>query len=338
MRIGFLGTRKNPAKIKKLFAFAVVAKGEGYNFFYFTPGRVDLKNRTIEGLFYQDGQWVSQTTPFPDVIYNDSYPSSEAGEHIVETLRESIPFTAHSIGDKMTVYERLRDGKVFDKYLIPSLECTQPKEVLDFVKQNGHCVFKPVWGHQGNGVVEIKRQLGSWMVKDLEMTNLYTKEEMVNFLQERLAEIPHIIQKFIVTRTQSGQAYDFRIHVQKNGDGRWVNTCLYPRIAPPGSFIANLSGGGYTTITKFFCETEYGENAYDMQRTLEKFGVQLARHMDEIYQESFDELGIDIGVDVDKSIWIYEINWKPGVPPIFYLELDVARNSLRYAAYLAGLK
>lgn len=32
---------------------------------------------------------------------------------------------------------------------------------------------------------------------------------------------------------------------------------------------------------------------------------------------------------------MYEVNWRPGCPPAFYLELDVVINSIRYAMYLA---
>ncbi len=37
----------------------------------------------------------------------------------------------------------------------------------------------------------------------------------------------------------------------------------------------------------------------------------------------------------NKKIWMYEVNWRPGCPPAFYLELDVVINSIRYAMYLA---
>ena len=32
----------------------------------------------------------------------------------------------------------------------------------------------------------------------------------------------------------------------KNGEGKWVVTTVYPRIAPNGSIIPNINNGGYT--------------------------------------------------------------------------------------------
>jgi len=54
----------------------------------------------------------------------------------------------------------------------------------------------------------------------------------------------------------------------------------------------------------------------------------------ETFSETIDELGIDVGLDDMHKIWIYEINWRPGCPPTFYLELDVVINTIRYAMFL----
>ncbi|KEO84555.1 YheC/YheD family protein [Tumebacillus flagellatus] len=335
--IGYLHTRKDPRKIGKLYAFAATAFAEGETLFYFTSGRVNLETRTIQGLVLENGDWVEREFPFPHVIYNDSSPGSETGEEIIDELREIIPFTSHSVGDKMTVYEKLMDGKTFAYYQIPSREVQHPEEVLDFMRDHREVIFKPVWGHKGLGVVRLTSLNGGerYQVTEQEETTVVEEASLRELLAERLQEVLHLVQPFILSRTKSGQAFDFRIHVQKNGEGRWVNTATYPRIAPPGSVVANLSSGGYTAMLESFLEQEFGAQAFDMRRTLEVFGTQLAAHMDEVYREEFDELGIDIGLDQNGKIWLYEINWRPGVPPTFYLELDVARNTIQYAAYLA---
>ena len=49
------------------------------------------------------------------------------------------------------------------------------------------------------------------------------------------------------------------------------------------------------------------------------------------YPYYFDELGIDIGFDKDKNIWVYEVNWRPGH---VFIELSTARGAIHYAMYL----
>lgn len=86
-------------------------------------------------------------------------------------------------------------------------------------------------------------------------------------------------------------------------------------------------------------EQEFKDEAYNIRRTLEHFAMSLAHHLDDIQMEKFgeviDEIGIDVGLDEQQKIWMYEVNWRPGCPPAFYLELDVVVHSIRYAMYLA---
>ena len=66
----------------------------------------------------------------------------------------------------------------------------------------------------------------------------------------------------------------------------------------------------------------------NIQRYLERFAVSFSNHFDSLYDNVlFDELGIDVGIDEDQKLWLFEVNWRPGAPNIFNLELDVARNS-----------
>jgi hypothetical protein len=43
--IGMLHHRRDPSKVKKAYAYAAVAKAEGITFFYFTLGKVNIKQQ-----------------------------------------------------------------------------------------------------------------------------------------------------------------------------------------------------------------------------------------------------------------------------------------------------
>ena len=111
------------------------------------------------------------------------------------------------------------------------------------------------------------------------------------------------------------------VYMFKNGEGKWVITTVYPRIAPNGSIIPNINNGGFTNYLDPFLEQEFKEDAYDIRRMLEHFSLSLARHLDEIQMTQFgeviDEIGIDVGLDEQRKIWMYEVNWRPGCPPAF---------------------
>ncbi|MFA1736370.1 YheC/YheD family protein [Lysinibacillus fusiformis] len=339
--IGMLHHRLDPTTVLKSYAYAAVAKAEGAQFFYFTPKSVDFAKRSIRAKVYEDGQWQEKSMPFPDVIYNAGSPEKlSVSKEIIDRLKEEIPFTTYSIGNKWNVMKRLKEAKEFEQYLIPS-EIVKDADVFHkFINYYKRVVFKPIDGRKGKGIYFItKAGPKNFEVKKDSTNTIYSKPQLDALLKEQLASGTFIMQPYIQSITKAGQVYDFRLHVQKNGEGKWVVTTVYPRIAPNGSIIPNINNGGFTNYLDPFLEQEFKEEAYNIRRMLEHFSLALAHHLDEIQMEKFgeviDEIGIDVGLDHQQKIWMYEVNWRPGCPPAFYLELDVVINSIRYAMYLA---
>ncbi|MEH7343278.1 YheC/YheD family protein [Bacillus sp. JJ1532] len=342
--IGMLHHRKDPSKVRKTYAFAAVAKAEGADFFYFSPSTVNFSKKSIKGKVYENGSWVERNMPFPDVIYNAGDPNKLAkSEKVIQKLKEMIPFTTNSIGNKWSVYERLKRGKEFSHYLIPSEKISNDSdEFFRFLYAFEKIVFKPYDGRKGKGIYFIslkKNNKEEFLVTQDSHSSSYSRNQLKDLIEEKLSTGTYIMQPYITSITKSGQVYDFRLHVQKSGEGEWVITAIYPRIAPKGSIIPNINNGGFTNYLEPFLKQEFKEEAMNIKGTLEHFSLTLAQHLDELqmqlYGEVIDEMGIDIGLDENKKIWIYEVNWLPGCPPTFYLEMDVVINSIRYAMYLA---
>lgn len=338
--IGMLHHRKDPRTVIKSYAYAAVAKAEGATFFYFSPGEVNFVNRSIRGQVYENGNWVEKVMPFPDVIYNAGSPEKLAkSKTVLAKLKSEIPFTTHSIGNKWSVANRLKEGKEFANYLIPSEIVKDVDQLLKFMTAFQRIVFKPVDGRKGKGIYFIEKKDHRYAVTFNTTMQWYTEQQLSKFIETKLKQEPFISQPYIQSVTKSGQVFDFRLHVQKNGEGEWVITTIYPRVAPHGSIIANINNGGYTNYLDPFLEQEFGTDAFNIRKTLEFFSLSLARHLDELqmvqYGEMIDEIGVDIGMDENRKLWIYEVNWRPGCPPAFYLELDVVINGIRYAMYMA---
>lgn len=336
--IGMLHYRSDPSNVYKAYAFAATAKAEGVDFFYFTPNKVNLEEKVIMAKVLEEGEWIEKKLPFPDVIYNAGSPITDKAYYIHEQLEEQIPFTSHSIGDKFGVYRRLKKGGEFSQYLLPTHFITNESIVFDFLDIYEKIIVKPVSGNKGASVLLIEKNKNVYIIMDQENQMNYTKKSLGKFLKELLDNDEYLLQPYISCKNKYGNAYDFRLHVQKNGRGEWINTATYPRVATPGKIVTNLNSGGYTLYTKDYLMQEFGDIYFNIKRYLDRFPIALAKHMDQIYGEYFDELGIDIGLDANYKIWIYEINWRPGVPPTFNLELDVAKNTIHYAIYLANKK
>ncbi|TQR18708.1 YheC/YheD family protein [Psychrobacillus vulpis] len=338
--IGMLHHRRDPKTVIKSYAYAAVAQAEGLKFFYFSPGTVNFVNRSIRGQVYENGSWQERVMPFPDVIYNAGSPEKLAkSKPIIEKLKKEIPFTTNSIGNKWNINERLKEAKEFSNYLIPSEVVKNVETFFKFVASFHKVVFKPIDGRKGKGIYFISSVKNGYEVRKDSNNEFYSKQQLIEFLEEKLSTGTFIIQPYIQSVTKSGHVYDFRLHVQKNGEGKWVITTIFPRIAPKGSIIPNINNGGYTNYLDPFLQQEFKKEAFNIKRMLEHFSLSLANHLDNIqmvkYGEVIDEIGIDIGLDEHLKIWIYEVNWRPGCPPAFYLELDVVIHTIQYAKFIA---
>lgn len=332
--------RRDPHKVIKSYAYAAIAQAEGAEFVYFSPRRVQFEDSTVHGWVYENGEWVERVTPFPDVIYNAGSPIKLAkSKDIVERLKETIPFTTHSIGNKLRVYERLKEANQFSQYLIPSEAIEDINTFFHFIDSFHRVVFKPMNGRQGEGVLMIERAGQEFRLLKGKESAKMTYAKLKDFLSRKINEQTYIVQPYIECKTKNGQAYDFRLHVQKNGEGNWGITSIYPRIGASGTIISNINSGGSVNYLEPFLKQEYGDEYMNIKRSLEVFSLQLAHHMDEIQIEKFneliDELGIDVAIDEQGKLWIFEVNWRPGCPPTFYLEMDVVRNTIQYCLYLA---
>ncbi|NEY70576.1 YheC/YheD family protein [Bacillus mesophilus] len=331
--IGMLHYRKHPDTVKKAYAYAAAAKMEGVNFFYFSFSNVDFLTETIVGYKYEDGGWVIDTFPFPDIIYNAGSASTEMQSQVEEKLRELIPFTSHSIGNKMSVYNRIQDGQEFRQYLIPTKKMKSVQSVMDVLKREKKVIIKPTSGRKGDDVIFIERIHDEYRLLVRRRELRFNYAQFSQYIIDLLIINSWIVQPYIQSVTNDGFPYDFRLHVQKNAEGKWIITCIYPRVTVKG-VVSNISKGGYTNMFEDFLRMEFNEHYFNMKRYLEHFAVSFASHFDSLYDDQLDELGIDIGIDKNRKAWIYEVNWRPGTPPTYSLELDVARNMVGYAAHI----
>ena len=330
--IGMLHFRKHPQKVKKAYACAAVAKMEGIEFFYFSPGSVKFEEKMIHGYIFEEGKWIQRKMMFPDVIYNPTSLKTRKGKKVYRKLKKMIPYTSHPIGNKLKVYRKINEIPEFSNYLIPSNVIKDAKEVFTALNAYKKIVIKPLSGNNGVNVIYIERNEDKFnLIKGIKHSTV-DEPELISIIEAHISEKIFLVQPFVYCKTKDGLPFDIRIHVQKNGLGEWGTTLIYPRIGPKDGIISNVSSGGYTGKLNNFLAKEYGEVDYDIKKTLEQFASRFPKDFEDTYNKPLDELGIDIGIDENQKIWIYEVNWRPGYG---YRGFDAARNIIPYAAHLA---
>ncbi|WHY02041.1 YheC/YheD family protein [Neobacillus sp. DY30] len=329
--IGMLHFRQNPADVKKAYPYAAVAKMEGIHFFYFSFNNVDFDNMKIDGWMYEDGKWIQKQVDFPAVVINSCNPKTENQSNILRKLKQYANLTSFPVGNKMKVYKKVKKAKEFASYLIPSTTLNMPEELISFLKNQPRAVIKPLSGNHGKKVFFIEKTQQQYKVTE-EFNTIYMNEKELNkYFQPIITGKKFLMQPFIECKTKNGLTYDFRLHVQKNGDGKWEINLIYPRISGNAKMISNISSGGYRGELASFLKDEFGDDSKKVKESLEVFALTFSAHFDTLYEHSFDELGIDVGIDVNQRLWMFEVNWRPGSKN---REFEVARRLIPYCKYL----
>lgn len=331
--IGMLHYRKHPGNVKKAYAYAAVSKMEGVDFFYFSYSCVDFNTKKITGWVYQNGKWTKRIREFPRVVINISGPRTKQQSMIKKRLAKEVTFTSYPVGNKMQVYKKVLSGKKFADHLIPSSEVTNVDDVCSYLKSCEKAVLKPFSGHHGQNIMFLIKKQEKYEV--IEGTDKYEfdQPEFEQFLKERLDAKKYLIQPYIKSVTKAGLTFDFRLHVQKNGKGEWEITLIYPRISGNTKMISNISSGGYRGELVPFLKEEYGSKYEEIKRNLEEFAIHFSNHFDTLYAHPFDEIGIDVGMDDQYKLWVFEVNWRPGSKQ---REFEVAKRLIPYSVYLAN--
>lgn len=231
----------------------------------------------------------------------------------------------------MKVYKKVKKAKVFASYLIPSTTLHKPEELISFLKNQPRAVIKPLSGNHGKKVFFIEKTEQQYKVTE-EFNTMYMNEKELNrYFQPIITGQKFLMQPFIECKTKNGLTYDFRLHVQKNGEGKWEINLIYPRISGNAKMISNISSGGYRGELASFLKDEFGEESKKVKESLEVFALTFSAHFDTLYENSFDELGIDVGMDANQRLWMFEVNWRPGSKN---REFEVAKRLIPYCKYL----
>lgn len=326
--------RRNPERVSRAYLYAAAAKLEGHDFVYFTSRNVDFNTKTIRGYYYEKGGWHRKRFPFPDVLINLVAPRTENQKRVYHKLRRMIPYTSYNVGSKLDIYRKIEQGERYKDHLIPYKAAKRVDDVLDFLDEYPRIVLKPVIGHHGDDIYFIEKMDQYYLFKDEHgRESTYMEGALRPKLKEIIKKRKMLVQAYIETRTRDGRPYDIRLHLQKDGEGKWKLAFIQPKVGAKEKIITNVIKGGEVPPSHQFFRSEFGLRGDEVMSKLSDFALKFTEHFEAQYKYFFDEIGIDIGLDVYEHIWIYEVNSRPGQS---FLEGQTARRAIQYAIYVAN--
>ncbi|GMK38481.1 endospore coat-associated protein YheC [Paenibacillus sp. CCS19] len=301
------------------------AKKLGLDVYVFTPRDVNYKTNRINAQFYdpETKKWSKRWTSFPNMIYDRCRIQKSSRFDELKRFRQQyghLTFLNRPLRNKMTVHRTLSRDKRFSNHLPNSRMYESIADLNAMLRKHSLLYLKPINGTGGRGILRIERIDGDKVLlqgRDQQRRIVAPQRIAAAELADKLSswhlkEKRYLIQQGIPIKLPNGRVHDYRMLVQKDGEGAWRVTGCAGRIGAQNSVTSNLHGGGHAatmdTLLKRWIKNE--SKIETVKRDAESFGVQVAQHLEQSYGR-LCELALDLAIDKQGRVWLLEVNPKP---------------------------
>ena len=309
-------------------AMAYVAKDYRTDFYCFKPDDVKADFPVIKGYRLIHGRWVPHYVPYPDIIYDRLKSRGMAQYSDLYKRLEHIPFTEDrrgGVASKLRQYARLARHPLLEPHVIPFAKINDPQDALQWIDEHGAAVIKPSSGSLGKRIVYVERTDSGYLLQDPERIHRLSRQEMTDLLASLGEKKSYFVQKFIRSETDGGIPYYIRIHLVKDPNGNWqsIEPLMYLSVDPLRNRCNHLETFWvYSPLDRMF-KHEFKDEP-SMPDRIESLSLAIAELLERTRSNRLCEIGIDLGIDEHKRIWIFEAN--VNLVGIDYKEVEIAET------------
>lgn len=233
----------------------------------------------------------------------------------------------HHVKSKLAVAYVIENTPHIKGYL-PETRLLYPKSFKRMVMKHDRLYLKPDGGHKSKGIIRIdKNQDGTYLLRIARSDKKPVKFTNVSLLwsevQSLTRGIRYVIQQGIESVTKHNRHFDLRCHVLRV-NGEWVVGGICGRLGSEGNIITTSHEGGKPTLIEslFKDHLHYTyEEAKNMREGLYQCILKTVTAVSPMYPHH-KEFAVDIGIDQNKQIWIFEVNIEPLIRGNFKLLPD----------------
>ncbi|WP_409253300.1 YheC/YheD family protein [Bacillus sp. SCS-153A] len=302
---------------------AEASETHGVEVLLFSPLQIHPHTEWIQGYRFctETGSWQKDIFTIPEYIYDrtfyqDDFKSKQA-KAIVQWLknRDDLCFLGYGLPNKWTVYQHLRNQPQVAPYLPETTLIESIPDTIAKIKREKHVIIKPFDGAHGTAVYEIVADKEQMVIRTTKKSNMVEKEmdeeTLARWLESLTRKKSFILQRKLDNRDEQSRPFDLRLLLQKNESDKWVISCKGFRVGNQDSLLTNLSAGAAAIP---YSEWKKNQKLYDWNY-IELELREIIRALPEILEEEFAplfEIGLDIIIGRDSSVWILDMNSKPG--------------------------
>ena len=207
--------------------------------------------------------------------------------------------------------------------------------------------LKPKDGSLGYGIVKVVRSPRNYYEVSYHTggTNVKRKfrklESLYQYIFRTRKVSSYLVQQGINLATYQGRPFDFRVHLHKNQQNQWVISCMAAKVAGSGSVTTHVRTGGTVIPGEDLLQYLFGKQKNLVQTRICEAAIRLATAIEQAKGIYLGELGLDMGIDTNGRVWMFEANSKPGRSIFKHSRLkhadEISRSLLvDYSCYLAN--
>jgi hypothetical protein len=333
-------------------------EGKGVFYFIFSPHDVDWNNHRVSAWFLRRTKsggyvWRKLITAMPDVVY-DRIPSRTAEKQ--EAVKEfkyrlanyqHTPVFNQGFFNKWLVHQLLYPNPEVNQHIPETYTSPTLQTVKNLLRKYPIVYLKPKNGSLGYGIVKVVRQAGKGYEVSYHTGGGNVKRHFAKltalyqhvFRTRRASS--YLAQQGIPLLTFHGRPFDFRVHLHKNQQNKWVVSCMAAKVAGSGSVTTHVRTGGTVIPGDELLHHLFGRQHAMMMERIREASIRLATAIEQAKGTELGELGLDIGIDVKGHVWMFEANSKPGRSIFKHARLKQADKESRdllvdYSCYLAN--
>lgn len=233
------------------------------------------------------------------------------------------------------------------------LPATEPlsadlERLLQWLARHGRVLIKPTDSTSGFGILGVEAVEAGFLMQNRHADSaelLADAEALRQRLEPVIAGGSYLLQQWIDLPVYNGRRNDYRVIIQKDGTGTWGVAGILGRFGAPGAMLTNFMKHGYALPPDEAMCLAFGltwREAHRLRERVSRFAVRVGEALDES-GGCYGDLGLDIGIDREQQIWLFEANKRYNMELHLYAGLEqtylrVKSGPLRYAAYLAGFE
>lgn len=319
----------------------ISARRLGLRTYVFFAEDVDFDSGRIRGMTFSEKRnaWVTRYQRLPDAVYNRiptrKHEAKTSVRSVLEAIQEQgIPLFNTRYLYKFEVYKAAKNSQTIAPHLPETRRLRGVNDLETMLAKHGTVYLKRNDGTLGNGIGVIKATRNGIVLKK---TGANRKVQKKRLSRQQLSAVVtmylrrgrYLVQQGLDLVTYQGRPLDFRVMVQKRGDGKWRLTGAATRVAGPKQITTHVPRGGSRLS---FAQGIMCAAGADPRRTktmaseIRKLCCATARRVERTLGLHLAEASLDVGIDVNGKIWIIEMNSKP----FLFDERDIQARARRY--------